>query len=106
MTEGGYAVNHYADDFTDLIPFLNFPNEWSIKILPPQLGCYIRFIIKRDLKEITVSLYRNGIREFYWEITPYPKSYNIYICPIEDSNKLVKAIHRALGNQRIILTEF
>lgn len=87
-------------EWCDQIPYLNFPEEWKIKIIPPFSGALIRFVVK--YKEKTVSVYLDvyqalGIAENYWEIYPYKD--DTYRCGIDETNKLISKINEELNRE-------
>lgn len=59
------------------MPFINFPPNWNIQILPPFRGAMARFCVSLPLVKGFVSVYfdsmdRLGVYgEPYWEIYPY-----------------------------------
>lgn len=60
------------------IPFLKFPSEWHVKIIPPFTGAIIRFWVKKDLSmPHPVSVYLDCYDRLgccggkpYWEVYP------------------------------------
>jgi len=91
------------------IPFIHFPSDYEIKIIPPFAGAIIRFRVKRNLSPNEVSIYldcydRLGIfDEPYWEIYPYQG--DTYRCKMNNIEELLNAIEVSLGNKRYILTK-
>lgn len=78
------------------IPFISFPKEWLIKIMPPFAGAVVRFSAKHpDLPDcISVYLDCYDTLGFYGE--PYWEAYSIngdtFRCPMADTNALLCAI--------------
>lgn len=57
------------------IPYLKFPSEWMVKIIPPFGGASARFMVKLGEKEVSIYLdcYSNLGNiggDPYWEIYP------------------------------------
>lgn len=78
------------------IPFLKFPPEWRVKVIPPFAGAIARFIVKIPDCSDTVSVYldcynclgfANGP---YWEV--YPHHGDTGRCAMEDTETLLKMI--------------
>ena len=84
------------------IPFINFPRNWEIKIIPPFSGAVIRFIVKRKDSTVsnTISVYLDCYdvlgcyNKPYWEIYPYDN--DVFRCDMNDVETLIKAIKHAL----------
>jgi hypothetical protein len=59
------------------IPFIDFPEEYSIQAIPPFGGAVARFVVKHKELNRTISVYLDcydqlGIfGEPYWEMYPY-----------------------------------
>ena len=57
------------------IPFIKFPSDWEVQIIPPFGGAVARFCVKKGDKQVSIYLdcyERLGIfGEPYWEIYPY-----------------------------------
>jgi len=91
------------------IPFIQFPLDWQIQIIPPAGGAIVRFKIKRNLSPNEVSVYLDcydRLRLFgqpYWEICPYQGE--TYRCEMNNDEELLNAIEVALGNKRYFLTK-
>jgi len=91
------------------IPYLNFPKDWNVKIIPPSNWAVIRFMVKRVGGDKKISIYLDcydklGIYgEPYWEIYPYDN--DTFRCPMNETNELLNAIERALGNKRAVLNK-
>lgn len=87
-----------ADKWRKEIPYINFPNDWNVKIIPNFAGSVIRFLVKKNDIEISVYLdcYDNigCYGEPYWEI--YPHEDDVFRCDMKDTNTLIKAINEAL----------
>lgn len=95
------------------LPFLEFPSDWLVKIVPPHGGAIIRFAVQRKGEEKTVSVYLDcydrlgSVGRPYWELYPY--NYNgkedTFRCFLEETEELLGAIDKALGNKKVILTK-
>lgn len=81
------------------IPFLRFPQDWMIKIIPPFGGAMARFIVEKQEKRISVYLdFDNALgwcKRPYWEI--YPFEGDVYRCGINETQELIEAIAKALN---------
>ena len=83
------------------IPFLQFDQDWEVKIIPHFGGVIARFLVKKG--EAKVSIYldcydRLGcVGEPYWEVYPYDD--DVYRCSINEANLLLNAISRSLKKQ-------
>lgn len=88
-----------------LIPFIKFPADWEIKIIPPFGGAVLRFVVRRG--ENIVSVYLDcydrlgSYGEPYWEI--YPCKPDTYRCPMNEVDDLLEAIDYGLKNRRVSL---
>lgn len=86
------------------IPFINFPKEWNIQIIPPFSGAIIRFRVNKKIedKDNYVSVYLDCYNrlacygEPYWEIYPYEG--DVFRCGMNDIDALLKAIEISLNN--------
>lgn len=80
------------------IPYIRFPSEWDVKIIPPFGGAMARFLIKTGTKEISVYLDCHGslgaFETPYWEVYPYND--DTYRCHMNETDELIKAIGEAL----------
>ena len=91
------------------IPYINFPIDWEVKMVPPFGGAIVRFYIKRIGEQKSVSVYldcydRLGcVGQPYWEI--YPFKDDTFRCGINEIEELLTGIDRALGNKQKILTK-
>lgn len=93
-------------DYVKSAPYINFPSEWDIQIIPPFAGAIMRFRVRYKSHEISVyadyhqslGYYSNeeGIETPYWEIYPYFD--DTYRCNINDTKLLIEKIKESLGN--------
>jgi hypothetical protein len=87
-----------ANKWRKEIPYINFPNDWDVKIIPNFAGSVIRFIVRKNDIEISVYLdcYDNigcyGVP--YWEI--YPHRNDVFRCDMNDTKSLINAINEAI----------
>ena len=76
------------------IPWLSFPDDWQIKIIPPFGGATIRFRVKRGDKEVSVYLdfddHLGSVGKPYWEIYPYADDTRRY--NLDDTDGLLSGI--------------
>lgn len=98
-----YVVERYHewDKWALVIPFINFPAEWEVKVIPPFGGAIVRFIVKHKQTQKTCSVYLDCYSELgacstpYWEIYPYEN--DCYRCYMEKTEDLLKAIAESIG---------
>ncbi len=84
------------------IPYLKFPSNWGIQIIPPFGGAMARFCVKtgNDPHVRNVSVYLDCHEELgccdepYWEVYPY--NGDTYRCGINETKKLIRAIEHSL----------
>ena len=69
--EEQYEWNKWAEE----IPFLNFREDWQVKIIPPYAIGIVRFLVKKGDAQVSVYLdcydMAGYVREPYWEIYPH-----------------------------------
>lgn len=86
--------------WSEEIPFINFPNDWKIKIIPPFAGAVVRFRIEKNNAAVSVYLdcydHLGCYGEPYWEIYPYNE--DTFRCDMKDTDSLLKAIEETLNN--------
>ena len=84
------------------IPFLQFPPEWQIKILPPFSGAVVRFWVQKE--EASVSVYLDcysilgAVNRPYWEIYPDQEGDNSRFY-MDDTEELLLAIKDSIERQ-------
>ena len=85
-------------DWVRKIPSINFPSDWSVRIIPAFAGAMIRFLVTKGDKEVSVYLdvfARLGAwDEPYWEIYPYDN--DTFRCRMEDVDTLLSKIGEVL----------
>lgn len=91
--------------WSNKIPFINFPNNWSVRFVPPFAGAFVRFHVKDendnavsvylDCHDILGSLNLITIDEPvpYWEIYPYEE--DIQRVKMENVEELIAEIRHA-----------
>jgi hypothetical protein len=102
------AIQEYRKWINE-IPYINFPETWEVKIVPPMGGAIIRFVVKRkggdDNNQVSVYLDcydRLGcVGEPYWEI--YPVKNDTHRCLMNDVQELLEIIDSGLKNIRYSL---
>ena len=83
------------------IPYINFPSDWFVKIIPPFAGAVVRFRVKKG--NIDVSVYLDcydrlgSVGSPYWEV--YPHFDDTFRCPMNDTESLILAISESLSQQ-------
>lgn len=86
------------------IPFLDFPEGWKIKVIPPFGGAVIRFLVSED-GESWVSIYMDGYEnlgyfggEPYWEV--YPVDGDVGRVELDETDALLEMIGESLEEVR------
>ena len=83
------------------IPYITFPTDWQVKIIPPFGGAVVRFRVRKGDVEVSVYLdcYDNlgCYGKPYWEVHPHDD--DVFRCDMEDTEALLKAISESI-NQR------
>ena len=79
------------------IPFIKFPANWKVKMIPPFAGAIARFLVElpgspKLVKSIYLDFYDNlGCHGTpYWEVHPYRGDCGR--CDLDDTKKLIKMI--------------
>lgn len=77
------------------IPFLRFPADWEIQIIPPFLDATVRFMVRLPNGEIRSVFLdtRNSLGYWeghYWEVYPYRG--DIGRCSLNETEKLLEMI--------------
>lgn len=104
-----YGNDDYYRKWADQIPYLDFPDEWLVRPIPPFGGAVVRFTVKLNNTDTFVSVYLdcdntlgiwhgpNGEPAPYWEVHPYEG--DVWRCNMGDTDKLISAIRHALAEQ-------
>lgn len=78
------------------IPYIQFPKEYQVKVIPPFHGAVARFLVKHPRVEETISVYLDCYDELgvfgepYWEMYPYED--DIYRTKMENVDDLLEHI--------------
>ena len=92
-------------EWVDKIPYINFPERFDVKIVPPVGGAIVRFLIRdKKHKDAIVSVYLDcyeilGIYgEPYWEIYPDIDD-SVYRCNMDNVEELIERIAKSIDCQ-------
>jgi len=94
-----------CEEFAKKIPYINFPSDWLIQIIPPHAGATVRFVVtNKELKkkDFEVSVYLDCYRalgacdEPYWEIYPNKNCTNERF-GIDEVSEMLKAIKDSIA---------
>lgn len=100
-----YAIIHKYEHtmecrkWTNEIPYIKFPFNWEIAIIPPFGGAVVRFVVKQH--EARVSVYLDCYDELgyvgepYWEIYPSETQDNMRFL-MKETDLLLEAIQKSL----------
>lgn len=87
-------------DLVEKMPFIRFPADWEVAVIPPFSGAIARFRVRRGVA--TVSVYadfyeRLGIwAEPHWEIYPSETDDNERFAIATETDEMIAAIERSL----------
>ncbi len=88
------------DKWMEEVPYLKFPSDWEIKVVPPFAGAIVRFRVKKGNADISVYLDCYDILGCmgrpYWEIYPYSSEEYTFRCSMNDTDELLEAITIAI----------
>jgi len=99
-------IREYSDlmehkKWAEQIPYISFPAEWKVKIIPPFGGAVIRFYVMQETAKVSAYLdcYDNigYCGEPYWEIYPYKS--DVFRCGMYETDKLLEAIKNSISDQ-------
>ncbi len=84
------------------LPYLSFPSDWKVKIIPPFVGAVIRFKIRKETTPVgyNVSVYFDGydnlgcVLKPYWEV--YPANGDTARFPLGQEAEMLKQIEKSL----------
>ena len=82
------------------MPFIQFPSDWEIQIIPPFAGAMVRFCVRKKGKQTTISIYMDSLDRLgfmnspYWEV--YPIDSDCMRFKINDTKAMLKAIEKEL----------
>lgn len=95
-----YHKEMESDRWVKEIPYLSFPADWQVKIIPGFAGAVIRFCVSKGDKSVSVYLDCYGIlgsvSKPYWEIYPYRDDVGRFY--MEETEELLKAIEESLND--------
>tara|TARA_R100001244_G_scaffold174_1_gene251 strand:- start:123 stop:446 length:324 start_codon:yes stop_codon:yes gene_type:complete len=81
------------------IPYINFPSDWNVKIIPNYGGAIVRFLVVKGGNEVSVYLDCYNFLGYYgapyWEV--YPHDNDVYRCGINEVDELLEAITHTLN---------
>ena len=93
------------DKWRKEIPYLEFPQDWLVRAIPPFHVGIIRYNIKhKEIPDSHVSIYldcydRAGfVGQPYWEI--YPHEGDCFRCLMAETDKLIEAINQSFEEQK------
>lgn len=85
------------------IPYITFPSDWQIQIIPPFNWAIIRFHVKYKNRSVSVYLdcydFLGSFGEPYWEVCPVGD--DVYRCKMNDVESLMKAIKQGLADDNL-----
>lgn len=91
-------------EWIDHIPYINFPPEWQVKVIPPFCGAMARFWIKSGDGNISVYLDTYS-RLGYWDGGPYWEVYplrdDVGRCDMDDVPELLRMIQESLDEMNL-----
>jgi len=94
-----------VDKWINEIPFIKFPSDWEIKVIPPFAGAVIRFMVKKGDAYVSVYLdcydFLGCCGQPYWEVYPYNN--DVYRCALNETDKLLQAIQESIDQNMIII---
>lgn len=85
------------------IPYIQFPADWKVQIIPPFSGAVVRFRVQKD--DIEVSIYLdcyNWLGYYgspYWEVYPYKG--DVFRCDMADTESLLNSITQSLSERLV-----
>lgn len=83
------------DKWNKEIPFIELPEGYKIKVIPPFAGAIVRFLVKKQ--DVSVSVYLDCydnlgcMNKPYWEIYP-ASNHDTFRCYIHETDDLIAAI--------------
>lgn len=82
------------------IPYISFPDDWEVRIIPPFSGAIVRFLARLKGKEKSISVYLDCYQKLGCMDAPYWEAYKIGDDTIrfylDETNELIKAIDEEL----------
>ena len=100
LESGKFGQLYEWEKWTKDIPFVRFPANWEVKIVPPFAGAVVRFVAKVGKKEISVYLdcYENlgYFGSPHWEA--YPINDNNMRYALKDWKKMIRAMNKEFNS--------
>ena len=102
--ESEYEWQHWVQ----YLPYLDFDDNWKVKVIPPFGGAVARFQIKhKENEDAWVSVYLDCYGELgakkkpYWEVYPYQyEDYeDVFRVMLGDEDELLEKIRESLQQQ-------
>ena len=91
------------------IPYISFPAEWEVRVIPPFGGTIARFWVRpKGNEKIHCSVFLDcynvwlppeAPNEPYWEVHPHHGT-SSFCCKMHDTEALINAIRESFGQQR------
>lgn len=95
---------HEWRKWIDLIPFINWPEEWEVKAIPPFGGAIVRYQVRlKGDDEHVASIYLDCYDELgyygkpYWEVCPVGE--DVGRCDMADIKRLFELIETSLNER-------
>lgn len=89
------------DKWAKQIPFIEFPEGWKIKVIPPFAGAVCRFRVSAGRFEFSVYLDCYDLLGCYgspyWEV--YEINGDVFRCGIDDFDEAIEAIKREISGE-------
>lgn len=83
------------------IPYIKFPKNYEVKIMPPFNNAIVRFLVKCNNASVSVYLdcydKLGSVGKPYWEIYPYEN--DTFRCLLKETDLLLEAIEKSLNKQ-------
>ena len=81
------------------IPYIKFPADWEVQIIPPFSGAIARFRVNNKVS-IYLDVYDllGCYGEPYWEV--YPHKDDVYRCKMAETDILIRAISESIEQQK------
>jgi len=85
------------------LPFLSFPVDWEVKIIPPFNGALARFLVRKKGTDKIVSVYFDAYNRLgvysgpYWEV--YPVNGYEERCSYDNPERLLELIEKGLNTE-------
>ena len=96
-----YEEQRHFRKWAHKMPFLQFPSDWKIKIIPPYCNAMVRFVIEKESAWVSVYFDVDNKLGYYdtpyWEAYPYED--DVFRCSFGEEDLLLKAIEKSLDDQ-------